>query len=88
MMPLSFRINLNVHCFLHAKLWHKFCDTFYFSHSSAELLRSRATIADVTDQLEVAMRENKALSVEIGDLKGQSDDDAKRLHEVERDKRR
>ena len=80
--------SLQNYCSLQANFWHKFCDTFYFRHSSAELLRSRATIADVTDQLEVAMRENKALGVEIGDLKGKTDDDAKRLHEVERDKRR
>ena len=62
--------------------------TLTFSESSAELFRARANLADVKDQFDIIKRENKNLASEIKDLLEQIGEGGRRLHEMDRDKRR
>jgi chromosome segregation ATPase len=61
---------------------------FHFRDCSADLYRARASLDDVTEQLDAGRRENKNLSLEIKDLLEQIGDGGRSLHEVEKQCRR
>lgn len=74
---------------------YQFDDFFYYCYNffnfrdcSAELYRARASLDDVTEQLDAGRRENKNLSLEIKDLLEQIGDGGRSLHEVEKQCRR
>ena len=60
----------------------------YFSDTSAELCKTRNGLEDFKDQLEVAQRENKKLSLHCEDISGQIGESEKHLKQMELEKRR
>ena len=61
---------------------------YYFSKISAELCNSKNSLEDFKDQLEVAQRENKKLSLEYECVLGQIVESERRLKQIEQVKRR